>query len=120
MRSPHHLSRLKPVPLPLSYLLFHHNIHRTQIPLRILELLNHPMLTLLIYLSHNLPIRLLKFLQTQPDFSYKEDRLSKRSIHTSTCSSMLLAYKYTNTPALVFRILVSSLFMIPPISFSPG
>ena len=50
-------------------LLLHHGVHRTHIPLRILEFLNQTMLALAVLLSHHLSVRFLNFLHTDPHIS---------------------------------------------------
>ena len=102
-----------------SDLLLHSGIHRTHIPLRILKLLNQAKVPLLICLSNDLPICFLDLLCKPSTFQPKAQDAIETG-HTSTCSSILSAYKYTNPPAFVFLIHASSLFMIPPINFSPG
>ena len=48
----------------MSYLLLHHGIHCTHIPLGILEFLNQATVALLVFLSNHLSVRFLNFLHT--------------------------------------------------------
>ena len=62
MQPPRHHFGLSPLSLPWTCFLFHHGIRGTQVPLRILEVLNHAMLALLAFLSNELTVRFLDFL----------------------------------------------------------